>query len=657
MRHPFLKAAAAIGVAALVSCSGGDDGSGPSTPPPTPVASVSVAPASASIMVGSTTTLTATPLDAANNPLSGRSVTWTSSDQSVATVSTNGVVTGVAPGSAAVTATSEGRSGSAQITVQAPVASVSVAPANSTLLVGATAALTATLRDATNNVLTGRTVTWLTSNPSVATVSPAGVVTAVAAGGPVTITATSEGQSGTAQVTVIPPVASITVTPASATLLVGATVGLTATVRDTGGNVLTGRTVTWTNSNGAIASVSQAGLVTGIAPGGPVTITATCEGQAASAQITVTAPVATVTVAPAASSILVGATTGLSATLRDAAGNVLAGRATTWSTSNGTVATVSQAGVVTGLSAGGPVLITATSEGQSGTAQVTVLAPVASVVFTGNFRTKVGDTYQYTATARLADGTVVIRPMTWSVEETNKASITQGGLMTPLQTGTITLQVTIDGVTWEATASAYDWFAFGSGTVFGVALAADLSITNKWGTTEYPDLAMGCSGGAFVLFVGTDNFVTSSGGVTYGFDNDPLENAVWLEFDSFSNLGHPGPDNSTRAFAVRLALARKFWFAFTEFNGPAKATMFRVTGLASRLGAFTTCPTSSPAASPGIVTDPVSALQALAGKPAAMTPERALRAELRAAAVRAPELTRSVAPATVQEARRRPEPR
>jgi CubicO group peptidase (beta-lactamase class C family) len=85
------------------------------------------------------------------------------------------------------------------------------------------------------------------------------------------------------------------------------------------------------------------------------------------------APVASVTVAPPAGPLTVGTSTTLTATLRDAGGTTLTGRIITWSTSNQTVASVSQGGVVTGVSAGGPVTISALSEGVTGTAQVTVV--------------------------------------------------------------------------------------------------------------------------------------------------------------------------------------------------------------------------------------------------------------------------------------------
>jgi uncharacterized protein YjdB len=254
-----------------------------------PVASVTLSPAAASLTVGATTQLTATPKDANGTALSGRAVTWATSNAAAATVSASGLVTGVAAGSATITATSEGQSGTSTITVtNLPVASVTVSPASASLTVGATTQLTATPKDANGTALSGRTVTWATSNAAVATVSASGLVTGVAAGS-ATITATSEGKSGTSAITVTnPPVASVTVTPAIASLVVGATVQLTATLKDVLGNPLSGRVVTWSSNAPGVAAVSGTGLVTGLGAG-VVTITATSEGVSGTAAITATA--------------------------------------------------------------------------------------------------------------------------------------------------------------------------------------------------------------------------------------------------------------------------------------------------------------------------------------------------------------------------------
>lgn len=85
-----------------------------------PVASVAVTPGPDTLATGATLQLTATPKDASGNALAGRMVTWASSAPSLATVSATGLVTGVAPGTATITASAEGRTGGATLTVFDP---------------------------------------------------------------------------------------------------------------------------------------------------------------------------------------------------------------------------------------------------------------------------------------------------------------------------------------------------------------------------------------------------------------------------------------------------------------------------------------------------------------------------------------------------------
>src|SRR5438445_757851 len=253
-----------------------------------PVAAVTVSPAAPTVQVGQTAQLTATPKDANGTPLSGRAVTWASNNTAVAMVNGSGLVTAVATGAATITATSEGQSGTAVVTVSnVPVASVTVTPASASVQQGATVQLTATPRDASGNPLTGRAIGWSSSDNTIATVSSSGLVTGVVAGA-VTITATSEGQSGTASITVSGvPLASVTVSPASASVPAGQTQQLTATLRDANGNILTGRSVTWASTNTPVATVTGTGLVTAKVAGS-ATITATRGGQGGTSAITVT---------------------------------------------------------------------------------------------------------------------------------------------------------------------------------------------------------------------------------------------------------------------------------------------------------------------------------------------------------------------------------
>ena len=169
------------------------------------VATVEVTPPTATVPVGQTVQLTATPQDSTDAPLPDRPVTWTSDNPAIVSVDVNGLATGKTPGSATITATSEGKSGVSYISVteipSVPVASVTVSPPTATVEVDQTVQLTATPKDANGSPLTGRTVTWSSSATAVAIVNGSGLVTGRASGA-ATITATSEGQRGTAEVTV-----------------------------------------------------------------------------------------------------------------------------------------------------------------------------------------------------------------------------------------------------------------------------------------------------------------------------------------------------------------------------------------------------------------------------------------------------------------------
>jgi hypothetical protein len=129
-------------------------------------------------------------------------VTWSSGTPAVATVSATGVVTAVAAGSAAITATVEGVAGTAAVTVTpVPVATVSVTPGSSEIFLGGVLQLHATARDLSGNSLSGRTVTWETADSSIAVVSSTGLVSGLRPG-VVDIRAKSEGVWGTSQITI-----------------------------------------------------------------------------------------------------------------------------------------------------------------------------------------------------------------------------------------------------------------------------------------------------------------------------------------------------------------------------------------------------------------------------------------------------------------------
>jgi len=168
------------------------------------VASIQVHLVSSSVQVGQTTQASVTMKDRRGRAIS-RPVTWRSSDTTIATISASGLATAIKVGTAAIIASSGGVTGSAQLSVTSStataVATVTVSLASSTLNPGQTTQATATTRDANGNVLTGREIAWSSSNTSAATVSTAGLVTAVASGN-ANIVATSEGKNGSAPLTV-----------------------------------------------------------------------------------------------------------------------------------------------------------------------------------------------------------------------------------------------------------------------------------------------------------------------------------------------------------------------------------------------------------------------------------------------------------------------
>jgi uncharacterized protein YjdB len=175
-------------------------------PPPSLVASVAVSPGSASGSVGQSAQFSATVKDANGNALTGQSVAWSSTNTAVVTVTASGYATAVGGGSAAIVATAGGKSGQAAITVtggsaSGTVSGVAVSPASASVAVGATQQLSATLKDALGNILTGLTTTWTSSNPAAATVNGSGLVTGVSAGS-ASITATSGGVSSSASISI-----------------------------------------------------------------------------------------------------------------------------------------------------------------------------------------------------------------------------------------------------------------------------------------------------------------------------------------------------------------------------------------------------------------------------------------------------------------------
>jgi uncharacterized protein YjdB len=246
------------------------------------VTGVTLTPTTASLAVGATQQLTASvaPSNATN-----KTVSYSSSNSAVATVNSAGLVTALTAGTATITVTTQdgAKTDTSAVTVVVPVTGVTLTPTTASLAVGATQQLTASV--APSNA-TNKAVSYSSSNTTVATVNSAGLVTAIAAGtATITVTTQDGAKTDTSAVTVVVPVTGVTLTPATASLAVGATQQLTASVAPSNA---TNKAVSYSSSNTAVATVNSAGLVTAFAAGTATITVTTQEGtKIATAVITV----------------------------------------------------------------------------------------------------------------------------------------------------------------------------------------------------------------------------------------------------------------------------------------------------------------------------------------------------------------------------------
>ena len=422
----------------------------------TKVLTVEIAPQSPSITIGSTIQLITSLKDEGGKSVNSGigDVQWESSNASVATVSSSGLVTGISVGSATLTVRFidnvgwKDALGTVMLRVSdQKVSSVAINPQIINVGIGQSSQILAVSKDANGDTITGLSIAWASSNVAVATVSSTGLVTGVSKGES-TIIASVGGVSASGSVLVTDVSASsIEITPNKGTLSIGQSSQLSARLKDAQGNIVAGRDVSWSSSDTAIVTVSNAGMLTAISDG-ESTITASVEGVSGFATVTVSgAPVASISVSAQSASISVGQTQQLTASVSDAGGNILNDRIMSWTTSNEASATVSNAGLVTGIALGSST-ITGTSEGKSATVVVEVsVSPVSSVSVTPqSVKLSAGQTQQLSETVTDKDGNVLSGfVIIWS--STNSASVTVSntGLITGIAPGSSSITATIEG--------------------------------------------------------------------------------------------------------------------------------------------------------------------------------------------------------------------
>lgn len=405
----------------------------------TPVSGISLSKSSASMYVGdSPLALTAaiTPSNA-----SDKSVVWSSSDASVASVTAgsglDATVTPVAAGTATITvSTQDGKfSASCVLTVMQHVTGVSISKSSLTLYTGQTETLSAQVKpdDATDTRLT-----WSSSDKTVATVAN-GKVTALKAGSvQIRVTTFEGGFQDVCNLTVKQHVTGLDLSHSTRTIYLGQTVTMTATVLPSDAS---DKSVTWTSSNSDIVSVTQNGSVTANAMGeAEITATSNDGGFSKSCKVTVIEPLVpatSLTLTPKTMSLNIGESGSLELQILPNDCNEIL----EWKSSDPSVATVN-AGDITALAAG-TTTITVRGSNTSASATVTVIDPYAVTGVTLDRTTlslEMGETATLVATVLPEDARD--KTVTWSSGNTAVATVDQQGKITTVSPGTAQITVT-----------------------------------------------------------------------------------------------------------------------------------------------------------------------------------------------------------------------
>jgi plastocyanin/uncharacterized protein YjdB len=441
---------------------------------------------------GSTRQLAAAALDSTSHPISGKTANWTVTDAAVATVSPTGLLTSVANGTTKAIGTIDGLADTADVTVAIIVKDVLVGPGTFSFgTAGRTQQFTATPRDSNTNTVSGATVVWSSTNAAAASVSPTGLVTAVA-NGTAQIQATSGTATGSASVTVNIVIASLTLAPTSRTFTrIGQPQTFAPTARDTATNIVANPGITWTSRNTSLVTVSPSGVATSVADGAAyVVAAATGSGAKDSALVTVSAVANAVSITPSSVAFgAIGSSRQLGASVLDSGSTTIPGRPVTWSrVGPGTTATVSAAGLVTSVAVGTGDSAAAAATGPvaaiTAKAPITVTQVVNTIAVTGSLLPDTlhttGRTKQFAAAAADSNLNSIATVFTWLSGAPAIASVDGTGLVSAVSDGSTSIQASAGGKTGSRTMVVRRYAA-----TFTLFPTAPQSITTAGGTLAF----------------------------------------------------------------------------------------------------------------------------------------------------------------------------
>lgn len=430
----------------------------PSEPRKLPVDRVEIDAPASSLAEDEQLTLGARALDRNGVLLPDASIAWSASPASVATISAEGVLTGVDRGTANVTATAGSVSATKTMTVTpAPVTAIDLQPRQADGTIGTPLPLTITLTDRRGRAVTDRAPTFTVVPIDAATVRsqviggvPTYTLTAVVRA-PVVVTARIDGVSVVGNFSFDGrPVATVSLEPK--TLIVPlntSTHRLTAAAKDDQGTILTGHLFTWTSSDASVATVSSNGTIVPVAVG-VATIAATSpNGIAASSGVTVVRnPVAAITLLPNTLALDRGASRAIQAIVDDSVGNRVSPTVLAWTSTDPTIASVSATGAITGVSSG-TATVSAAADERSAAVSVVVREPppVASVILTPDrFTLSPGQALPLQTTALSAAGeTLVGHVTTYASATPGLVAVSSSGRVTALAPGNATVTATVEG--------------------------------------------------------------------------------------------------------------------------------------------------------------------------------------------------------------------
>ena len=271
-----------LALASLAAC--GDD-AGPRTP-----AAIVVTPDAPRVPIGESRQLTATVVDAEGRAIEDEPLTFASSDLSILTVSTTGLLTSVGPvGSSIITVTGGDLERQVEARVVLTPSSMFVSPGSLDLESDESALLSVTVSDENGDSIPGAAVEFQTSDPAVADLIPVGIVTGLAPG-TATITVTSGEHRREVPVTVTQVARSIVLAPPSLVLPPGGTGQLAAAVLDLGGDPIPEAVITWTSSDEDVLTVDATGGIQAAGTDRAATVVASSGGLSAESRVYVGTP-------------------------------------------------------------------------------------------------------------------------------------------------------------------------------------------------------------------------------------------------------------------------------------------------------------------------------------------------------------------------------